>query len=185
MILYNSHALVGRKERAGKCVLIKIFFFLLVVSPFSEIFNSEDFIALSENFVSLLTQVVFFTDIALIEKALVGLLEENRLEVQETKGADDGNWPPDHLLEGVHAPEQEGISDCTTVSKTLHLDFIAVFSLSNVCPVTFNVSLVESGVEVNDELLDEILAELRSLQFLLVVATSIFQVLQFRDETTS
>lgn len=67
---------------------------------------------------------------------------EDRLEVEETKRADDRDGPPHHTLVSVDAPEQEDVSGSSAIEDTLHLNFIAVLSFRDVRPVTFYMCLV-------------------------------------------
>lgn len=147
----------------------------------SEIFSAEDGICLAENLIALLAKVIFLTNVALIKETLVDFLEEHWLEIEVTKNSNNGDWPPDHLLGGVHSPHEDGIRYSATIGDTLDLDFIAILSLGNICPVTLDLCLVKSCVKINNEFLHKILAKLGCFKLLFIVASSVFEVLFLRE----
>lgn len=142
--------------------LLSPFVFL---NPISKVFYSKNSICLSQYLVTLFSEIVFFTNIALIKDSLIGFLEEDWLEVEVAKKTYNRKWPPYHLLCCINAPHKGYISKCSSIRSTLNLNLISIFSFCNISPISFHLSLIESSIKVNNKLFYKIFSQLRCFKF--------------------
>lgn len=138
---------------------------------FSEVFPIEECVALAEDNIACVAELVLLAHVAHIEKFLVVQDKEGTGAVKIGTDENGCEGPNHELLQHEHANNAGNIAKCKGVAKGTDVHIVAVFTTSNVSPIFLSAGLVVTWTSLKNIAVEELHAESESSLMILGDAT--------------